>query len=138
MRSQEEIEKEIIHAFGRTWQVLRKLRTPSQKSPHRHAPWSRRILAATIDLSTYTFFAFIGYYLVVLPVLEGLIGQHPSSAQTWLVLLLIIVFVLVPLSLLSPFLFCRKNHNGQTWGKKWVGVRVTRDDGLPWKFRTAV
>ena len=48
-----------------------------------------------------------------------------------------LAFLVVAL-LYAPILMMRKGeHNGQTWGKQVVGVRVVRDSGRPFDFGSA-
>ncbi len=46
--------------------------------------------------------------------------------------------MLVFLLLYAPLLMMRQGeHNGQTWGKQVLGIRVIRDNGQPFDFGSA-
>lgn len=100
----------------------------------RLASWGSRVGAVLLDA------------LVLLLVLVVLVA--PGTALTavsnggalGIVLLIVGVLVYVLLSLLYAAYFMQRDgeHNGQTLGKQWVGIRVIRIDGRPFDWGSAL
>ena len=90
------------------------------------------------DFVCYTALSFVGFLFVASPILRGF-GKHPGTGVQLLEVAVIALFMFAPLFLISPWLLAREGkHNGQTFGKRTFGIRVVRDDGRPWTFRTAL
>ncbi len=90
-----------------------------------------RFLACAIDhlIQTFTLSIFVVVYLVVADYsgLENLF----SSAPKWVGAVLIVIVFLI---LAGYFAFFEWIWNGQTPGKRWLKLRVIRDDGRPVTF----
>src|SRR6202171_4413374 len=63
------------------------------------------------------------------------LGDRLSSAPKWVIALLIIVFFLI---VWSYFAFFEWLWSGQTPGKRWLKLRVIREDGRPITFFEAM
>jgi uncharacterized RDD family membrane protein YckC len=100
------------------------------------ASWGSRVAAAVIDgliigiPAVVLFVAFLGSAV-------GLTGDD-SDASAWAViggLLLWFVLVAAFALLYAPATMARRGaHNGQTWGKQLLGIRVLRDNGKAMSF----
>jgi uncharacterized RDD family membrane protein YckC len=123
------------NACWRIWHGVRQAPAPGQDV---HAPWLRRFLAVVLDASLYTLTAFVGYVLITSPLL-GQATAHPGAIEQLTAIVAVGLFLVVPGALLSPWLLARHGkRNGQTLGKRLLGIRVVRDDGHEWTFRTAL
>jgi uncharacterized membrane protein SpoIIM required for sporulation/uncharacterized RDD family membrane protein YckC len=80
----------------------------------------------------------IGAMIIVLVItaiilgLGGIATTRSMATGSWVVALALIAYFLV---MWGYFLFFEALNNGQTPGKKWAGIRVVKDNGLPvgWK-----
>src|SRR5256885_7310543 len=94
-----------------------------------------RFLACTVDhalqlllaLLAFIFFSIIGEYSSV--------GAAVKEAPKWVQAILIIVIFLI---WTSYFIFFEWLWNGQTPGKRWLRLRVIREDGRPVTFWEAM
>ena len=94
-----------------------------------------RFLACTVDhalqlllaLLAFIFFSIIGEYSSV--------GAAVKEAPKWVQAILIIVIFLI---WTSYFIFFEWLWNGQTPGKRWLRLRVIREDGRPITFWEAM
>lgn len=104
------------------------------------ASWGSRLGAYLIDAVIV-----IVPTLVVLGILGvgvlGAVGIGASADESFGVLAFILgvivtVVAVVAIQLLyAPLLMMRQGaHNGQTWGKQMLGIRVVRDNGQPFTF----
>lgn len=92
-----------------------------------------RVLALTIDYSILTLI-ILAFWIIwfvgaigLLGTLES-IGRDYSSAPLWL----IAIFILLNFALWNGyFILFETIWQGQTPGKRWVKIRVVRDDGRP-------
>ena len=92
------------------------------------ASWGSRLAAYLID-AMILLIPVIALTLVVVAIAAG--------SDTGAVVTLILGFLayLVVACLYAPLLMAREGeHNGQTWGKQALGVRVIRDGGEPMSF----
>lgn len=130
----------ILYASLNTaYQLWHGVRKPSNgHDSHHFALWSRRILALIIDGSIYTLLALFGFFAITSPLIIKS-GSHPHGVVEEAVAIAAIILCLIaPLLLLSPWLLARHGRrNGQTPGKRLMGLRVVRDDGREWIFATA-
>jgi len=126
---------DIGNALYRGWHGVHE---PKPGVQAEYASWARRATAVALDGTVYLFLAFIGFVIVASPFLSQA-KNHPNGATEQLfAILAFAVFVLGPAALLSPFLLARHGRrNGQTMGKRLMRIRVVRDDGHEWTFRTA-
>jgi uncharacterized RDD family membrane protein YckC len=96
------------------------------------AGWWSRVGATVLDsLIVFIPVAVVGGGAVVLAVSGG----DAAAAIGWIVAGLVYV---AALGLYAPLLMARGGaHNGQTWGRQIVGIRVVRDNGEEFGFGTA-
>jgi uncharacterized RDD family membrane protein YckC len=78
---------------------------------------------------------------IILGALIGLgaaVGDSTGGAVAVVVTFLLALLVVTVVGLLYAPLLMRRpgEHNGQTWGKQAVGIRVVRTNGLPFDFGT--
>jgi uncharacterized RDD family membrane protein YckC len=103
--------------------------------PYRLSGWWARVGAQLIDLLIVWTPASI-----VLIALAVLVDGADGDTQTALLVGLIVAAVLAYTAHLfyAPLLMKRRGeHNGQSWGKQLVGIRVIRADGEPMSFADA-
>jgi uncharacterized RDD family membrane protein YckC len=99
------------------------------------ASWGSRLGAWFIDLLIIGIPAGI----ISLAFLTSLIGADDGDGTTFWALvgtavLSTLAFALIAL-IYAPVTMARQGaHNGQTWGKQLVGIRVVRDGGQPFTF----
>jgi uncharacterized RDD family membrane protein YckC len=92
------------------------------------AGWWSRVGAAVLD-------GLILFVPVLVIVLAAVLLVESGEAEEWLVWLIGTVAYVAALTLYSPVLMMRDgSHNGQTWGRQIVGIRVVRDKGQPMSF----
>ena len=92
------------------------------------ASWGTRFAAQVIDWLIL---------LVPVVVLAFIVGAIAFGSDTGAVVTAIIGFLayLVAALLYAPLLMAREGaHNGKTWGKQILGIRVVRDSGEPFSF----
>ena len=94
-----------------------------------------RFIACAIDhaIQVFTLFVIVIIFLFVADVAD--LGSRVSSAPKWVIALLII-FVFLLMS--GYFAFFEWLWRGQTPGKRWLKLRVIREDGRPISFFEAV
>jgi uncharacterized RDD family membrane protein YckC len=83
-----------------------------------------RFMAALVDTTIIVILEILAYFLMVLLLFE--VGK--ASWNTWLVALFSLVGFLF---LWGYYIFFELLWNGQSLGKRWVGLRVIRMDGMP-------
>lgn len=94
-----------------------------------------RFLAILLDhLLQALFFIIVGVVCLGLGIFSFETGLGPGSMATWIFAIFIILIFVVTY---GYFLFFELTRNGQTPGKKAVGIRVIRDTGHPLDFRSA-
>src|SRR5205807_3740984 len=94
-----------------------------------------RFIACAIDhaIQVVTLIAVVILFLIVADVSN--VGNRLTSAPKWAIaLLIILIFVLFA----GYFAFFEWIWNGQTPGKRWLKLRVIREDGRPIGFFEAV
>jgi uncharacterized RDD family membrane protein YckC len=90
-----------------------------------------RFLACTVD-HVLQFLVIFLMYLVFLFVADPYQGiEHLNEAPKWLIAVLVIVLFLISS---GYFIFFEWLWNGQTPGKRWLKLRVIREDGRPITF----
>src|SRR3954468_12330703 len=89
-----------------------------------------RFLACAFDHFLQTL-AYLLLYVVVVNVVNGLSFSGLSSAPKWIVALFFIVSFII---WMSYFIIFEWAWNGQTPGKRWLRLRVIREDGRPITF----
>jgi uncharacterized RDD family membrane protein YckC len=95
------------------------------------ASWGTRFGAQVIDWLVL---------LVPVVVLAVIVGAIAFGSDTGAIVTAIVGFLayLVAAFLYAPMLMAREGaHNGQTWGKQILGIRVVRDSGEPFSFGSA-
>jgi len=103
------------------------------------AGWWSRAGAAVIDGLILGVPATI-LFIVIVGGAVGISGGDDDVAVGAAILAFLLWFLLVALVALAyaPVLMMRQGaHNGQSWGKQVLGIRVTRDNGQPFDFWTA-
>jgi uncharacterized RDD family membrane protein YckC len=103
------------------------------------ASWGSRVAAWFIDLLIIAVPATIIFWTLVAGAI-GLSGDD-SDASFWALvggaLLSVLIFAVIAL-IYAPATMARQgSHNGQTWGKQLVGIRVVRDSGAAMDFWSA-
>ena len=98
------------------------------------ASWGSRLGAWLIDVLIVATPATIIFLVLV----AGAIGADDSDAGFWVwvgsAILSALIYALIAL-IYAPATMARDGaHNGQTWGKQLVGIRVVRDNGEPETF----
>ena len=78
--------------------------------------------------------AYVSGALIVLESLLGPVKAKPDFSVSWIVALVVLVVFLINW---GYYVFFEGIGKGSTPGKKWVGIRVIRQDGLPVGFREA-
>src|SRR2546422_8816241 len=94
-----------------------------------------RFIACAIDhtIQILTVIVLVIIFAVITDVAD--LGSRLSSAPKWVIaLLIILVFVLMS----GYFAFFEWLWNGQTPGKRWLKLRVIREDGRPISFFEAM
>jgi uncharacterized membrane protein SpoIIM required for sporulation/uncharacterized RDD family membrane protein YckC len=82
--------------------------------------------------------ALIGAILIVLGLiavilgLGSLLGLRSAASGSWVLAVAVAAYFVV---MWGYFLFFEALNNGQTPGKKWTGIRVVKDNGLPVGWR---
>src|SRR4051794_2188435 len=89
-----------------------------------------RFLACAFDHFLQTL-AYYLLYLAVVNVVEGLSFSGLKSAPKWIVALFFIISFVI---WMSYFVIFEWLWNGQTPGKRWLKLRVIREDGRPITF----
>jgi len=100
------------------------------------ASWGSRVGAWFIDVLIIGIPATLIFIVLVAGAI-GLTGDD-SDAGIWVVvggaLLSTLIFAVIAI-VYAPTTMARQGaHNGQTWGKQLVGIRVVRDSGEPMTF----
>jgi uncharacterized RDD family membrane protein YckC len=103
------------------------------------ASWGSRVAAWFIDLLIIAVPATIIFWTLVAGAI-GLSGDD-SDASFWALvggaLLSVLIFAVIAL-IYAPATMARQGpHNGQTWGKQLLGIRVVRDSGAAMDFWSA-
>jgi uncharacterized RDD family membrane protein YckC len=103
------------------------------------ASWGSRVAAWFIDLLIVAVPATIIFWTLV----AGAIGLSGAGADAgfWALvggaILSVLMFAVIAL-IYAPATMARQGlHNGETWGKQLIGIRVVRDSGQPMDFWTA-
>lgn len=120
---------------------------PAAPVPGELAGWWSRVGAALIDALVITVPA-VALLALVLLLLAGPLGAVTiSDSDTGLLvgilvvvvsLLLLMSAIFVTALLYAPLTMRREgSHNGQTWGKQLLGIRVVRMSGEPQTFASA-
>jgi len=94
-----------------------------------------RFIACAIDhtIQAVALIALVIIFLVIADVSD--VGHRLTSAPKWVIAILIFVVFLL---LSGYFAFFEWIWNGQTPGKRWLKLRVIRQDGRPISFFEAV
>ncbi len=117
------------------WSVDVRIETPEQiELSLEIAGLGSRFVARVIDwLIKWSILLVIGLLAVVV---GGLLGAT-LAAKTLVSVLGMLVFALFYSFLLGFDIYFEVRHNGQTPGKKYMGIRVLREGGAPMEFRSA-
>jgi uncharacterized RDD family membrane protein YckC len=104
----------------------------SQPGPGRHgralASWGSRLAAQLID------WLILVVPVVVLTIIVVAIAAGSDTGAVVTAILGFLAYLVVAL-LYAPLLMAREGpHNGQTWGKQMLGIRVIRDGGESMSF----
>jgi uncharacterized RDD family membrane protein YckC len=92
------------------------------------ASWGSRVAAAVLDGLILLIPVTALIVLVIVVALDSPGGGIVAGLVSGLLYLVVLIFY-------SPVLMAREGeHNGQTWGKQIVGIRVVRDNGVPVDF----
>ena len=92
------------------------------------ASWLSRVGASLIDGLILLVPVTVLIVLVVVVALNSTGGGIVTGILSGLLYLVVVLFY-------APALMARQgDHNGQTWGKQIVGIRVVRDNGTPVDF----
>jgi uncharacterized RDD family membrane protein YckC len=92
------------------------------------ASWGSRVGAYLLDALILLIPVTAVIVLVVVVALNSTGGGIVLGIVSGLLYLVVLVFY-------APVLMAREGeHNGQTWGKQIVGIRVVRDNGVPVDF----
>jgi uncharacterized RDD family membrane protein YckC len=107
----------------------------AQQGPGWHgrplASWGSRLAAYLVD-AVILIVPVIALTVIVVAVATG------SDTAGWVTGIFGFLAYLVVAFLYSPLLMAREGaHNGQTWGKQVLGIRVIRDGGEPMSFSWA-
>ena len=98
------------------------------------ASWSSRVVAAIVDALVITVPAAVASTALFGGV-AGLGDDEAGFFAAILGILLFFVLLAVVSILYAPLLMRRPDeHNGQTWGKQLMGIRVVRENGVPMDF----
>lgn len=105
--------------------------------PYPLAGWWHRVAAQLID----GFIVAIPVAIVFFALIGGAVGINGNGNDSvtagavvgaillGLLVLLIVLFIYAPLTMRRE-----GAHNGQSWGKQLLGIRVIRDNGVPFDF----
>jgi uncharacterized RDD family membrane protein YckC len=103
------------------------------------ASWGSRLGAYLIDGLVLLVPGIILFFVIVAGAV-GISGDDDDvavGAAIGAFLLFFLIFAIISL-LYAPLLMMRQGqHNGQTWGKQLLGIRVVRDNGQPFTFGPA-
>jgi uncharacterized RDD family membrane protein YckC len=95
------------------------------------ASWGSRVAAYLVD-ALILIVPVIALTVIVVAIATG------SDTAGWVTGIFGFLAYLVVAFLYSPLLMARDGaHNGQTWGKQIIGIRVIRDGGEPMSFSWA-
>lgn len=99
------------------------------------ASWGARLGAILVD-GLILFVPAAILFVVIVGGAVGLSGDDDVATGAAIVaIVLYVLLVLVVYLAYAPVLMMRRGgHNGQTWGKQLVGIRVVRDSGQPFDF----
>jgi len=104
------------------------------------ASWGSRVAAWFVDGLIIGVPATV-IFLVLVAGAIGLTGDDPDPSLWALIggaVLSTLIFAVIAI-IYAPVTMARQgSHNGQTWGKQVVGIRVVRDDGQAMTFWPAV
>jgi uncharacterized RDD family membrane protein YckC len=90
--------------------------------------WGRRVAATLLDWLILIVPVTVLIVLVVVVALSSDVGGIVAGILSGLLYLVVLLFY-------APVLMARDGaHNGQTWGKQIMGIRVVRDAGTPVDF----
>lgn len=103
------------------------------------ASWGSRVAAWFIDLLIIAVPATIIFWTLIAGAIG--LGGDDSDAGFWALvggaILSVLIFAVIAL-IYAPATMARQGrHNGETWGKQLVGIRVVRDSGQRMDFWTA-
>ena len=99
--------------------------TPSGWEGKQLASWGSRVGATLLDWLILLIPVTLLIVLVVVVALSSDVGGIVTAILSSLLYLVAVLFY-------APLLMGRQGaHNGQTWGKQIVGIRVVRDSGQP-------
>ena len=101
--------------------------------------WWRRVFAQLLDGLIITVIIAIPLIIVIALIAASSPDQTGSGFGLFLLLFLVISAALVASWLYAPLLMMRQGqHNGQSWGKQALGIRVIRDaEETPYTFGPA-
>jgi uncharacterized RDD family membrane protein YckC len=99
--------------------------TPSGWEGKQLASWGSRVGATLLDWLILLIPVTLLIVLVVVVALSSDVGGIVTAILSSLLYLVAVLFY-------APLLVARQGaHNGQTWGKQIVGIRIVRDNGVP-------
>jgi uncharacterized RDD family membrane protein YckC len=104
----------------------------AQQGPGWHgrplASWGSRVAAALLD-GLILLIPVVALMIIIVAIAAG------NDTAGWVTGILGFLAYLVVAFLYSPLLMAREGpHNGQTWGKQALGIRVIRDNGERMSF----
>lgn len=99
------------------------------------ASWGARAVAQIVDV----FVVLVPAGALVTLLVAGIVSSDDAGVVAYFLGIFVILLVAAAAGLLYGALLMMREgpHNGQTWGKQLMGIRVVRNNGLPMTFGPA-
>ena len=93
------------------------------------ASWGRRFVAYVVDLVIVLLLMTAAFLIPYVIVLAVPFSEEDENDALYVVLVALLILAVVVALLVAPvyYTILTGNERGQTWGKRWLGIRVVGD-----------